>query len=98
MISVYSVLYTLVLFSELSSHSVTVAMPAAMEENGVTEQDGPFLGDDPMTEPAVVPPAYRRNLVMDTNVRDEDGNPRVIIVSVSVTMLVTFQSLRLFKG
>ncbi|XP_054480947.1 pro-MCH [Anoplopoma fimbria] len=81
MISVYSVLYTLVLFSELSSHSVTVAMPASKVEDGVPEQDGLFLGVEPVAEPAVVPSAYRRNLVMDTNARDEDGGPRIIIVS-----------------
>ncbi|XP_029318067.1 pro-MCH [Cottoperca gobio] len=81
MISVYSVLYTLVLFSELSSHLVTVAMPATKVEDGVMEQDGLFLGDELMTEPAVVPPAYRRHLVLNTNVRDEDGSPKIIIVS-----------------
>ena len=87
MISVYSVLYTLVLFSELSSHSVTVAMPTA--EDGVTEQDGPFLGDEPMIEPDV---GYRRNLVMDANMREEDGNPKIIIVSVSVTSFLKFEA------
>ncbi|XP_068573299.1 pro-MCH [Cebidichthys violaceus] len=81
MISVYSVLYTLVLFSELSSHSVTVAMTVSKVEDGVPEQDGLFLGGEPMTVPAVVPLAYRRNLVLDTDMRDEDGSPKIIIVS-----------------
>ncbi|XP_010769865.1 pro-MCH [Notothenia coriiceps] len=81
MISVYSFLYTLVLFSELSSHYVTVAMPAAKVEDGAMEQDGLFLEDEPMTEPALVPAAYRRNFVLDTNKRDEDGSPKIIIVS-----------------
>ncbi|XP_078098927.1 pro-MCH [Sander vitreus] len=81
MISVYSVLYTLVLFSELSSHLVTVAMPATKGEDGVTEQDGLFLGDESMTEPAGVPLSYRRNLMLDTNAMDEDGSPKIIIVS-----------------
>ncbi|XP_038595065.1 pro-MCH [Micropterus salmoides] len=83
MMSVCSVLYTLVLFSELSSHLVTVAMPATKVEDGITEQDGLglFLGDEPMTEPAVVPPVYRRNRVLDNNVNDEDGSPKMIIVS-----------------
>lgn len=85
--SVYSVLCTLVLFSELSSHLVTVAMPATKIEDGVTEQDGLslILGDEPMTEPAAVPPAYRRSRLLDNNVGDEDGSPKIIIVSVSVT-------------
>ncbi|XP_028426288.1 pro-MCH [Perca flavescens] len=81
MISVYSVLYTLVLFSELSSHLVTVAMPATKGEDGVTEQDGLFLGDESMTAPAGVPLSYRRNLMLDTNAMDEDGSPKIIIVS-----------------
>ncbi|XP_075967790.1 pro-MCH [Anarhichas minor] len=81
MISVYSVLYTLVLFSELSSHSVSVAMPASKVEDGIPEQDGFFLGGEPMTEPAVVPLTYRRNLVLDNDMRDEDGSPKIIIVS-----------------
>lgn len=99
MVSVYSVLYTLVLFSELSSHLVTVAMPATKGEDGVTEQDGLFLGDESMTEPAGVPLSYRRNLMLDTNAMDEDGSPKIIIVSVSVTsQLFTFQSVKLFKG
>ncbi|KAM9334668.1 pro-MCH [Symphorus nematophorus] len=83
MISVYSVLYTLVLFNELSSHLVTVAMPAAKIEDGATEQDamGLILGGEPMTEPAMVPSAYRRSPVLDDNTRDEDGNLKIIILS-----------------
>ncbi len=85
--AVYSVLYTLVLFSELGSRLVTVAMPATKVEDGITEQDGLglILGDEPMTEPAVVPPMYRRSRMLDNNVGDEDGSPKIIIVSVSVT-------------
>ncbi|XP_070785349.1 pro-MCH [Enoplosus armatus] len=83
MMSVYSVLYTLVLFSELSSHFVTTAMPATKVEDGLAEQEGLglLLGDEPMTDPAVVPPAYRQSRVLDNIVRDEDGSPRIIIVS-----------------
>ncbi|XP_062299502.1 pro-MCH 1-like isoform X1 [Scomber scombrus] len=71
------------LFSELSSHLVTVAMPASKMEGGVTEQDGlgSILGDKPMTELAVVPPMYRRSLVLDNNISDDNGNPKFIIVS-----------------
>ncbi|XP_059182066.1 pro-MCH [Centropristis striata] len=81
MISVYSVLYTLVLFSELNRHLVTVALPATKVEDGATEQDGQFLGYEPMNELDVGPPSYRRNLVMDAIDRDEDGNPKILIVS-----------------
>ncbi|XP_040886333.1 pro-MCH [Toxotes jaculatrix] len=83
MISVYSVLFTLVLFSELSSHSVTVAIPATKVEAGLTEQDGlgSLLGDEPMAEHAMVPPVYKQSLVLDNNFREEDGNPKIIMVS-----------------
>ncbi len=88
MISVYSFLYTFVLVSTLSSHLVTVAMPATKIDDGVTEQDGIDLlaGDEPMSELAVVPSVYRRSLVLDNNMRDEDENPKIIVVSVSVTV------------
>lgn len=84
MISIYSVLFTLMLFSELSSHLVTVAMPAAKTDDILTEQDAltSLLGDKLMSEPAVVPPLLRRSFLLD-GVRDENGNPK-IIVSVSV--------------
>ncbi|GAA6221048.1 pro-MCH [Lates japonicus] len=83
MISVYSFLFTLVLFSELSSHLLTVAIPATKLEDGITEQDGlgSLLSSEPITEPVEAPPVYRRNLVLDNSVRDEDGNPKFIIVS-----------------
>lgn len=105
MVSVYTVLYALLLFSELSSHLVAVAMPAYKVEDGVNEQDGLGLmaGDEPMTEPvvvpAMVPPVYRRNHVLDNNVRDEDGSPKIYILSVSVSSpsLKTFASLSMFK-
>ncbi|XP_072233826.1 pro-MCH [Leuresthes tenuis] len=81
MISIYSILFTLVLFSELGSHLVTVAMPSTKEEDGATEQDGidSILGDMPMNEPAVVPQMYRRSLTLDNNVRD-DGTPKIVIL------------------
>ncbi|KAL7371094.1 hypothetical protein ABVT39_018774 [Epinephelus coioides] len=81
MISVYSALYTLLLFSELSRHSVTAAMPATKGDDSLSEQDGLFLGDKPMSEPAGVPPVYRRSLMLDTNEMDEDGRSRIIIAS-----------------
>ena len=85
MISVCSFLFTLVLFSELSSHSVTVAIPSAKVEDGMTEQDGPLLGDEPLAEHAVIPRLYRRNFVLDNSVSDEDVIPKIIMVPVSDT-------------
>lgn len=90
MISACSFLYTLVLFSELSSHSVTVAMPpATVEDEGL----GLTLG----VEPAVVPPVYRRMDAPDSSQRD--GRSKVIVVSVSVTLdlLKTSLSAALFS-
>nr|BAO58688.1 melanin-concentrating hormone precursor [Verasper moseri] len=83
MISVSSVLFTLVLFSELNSPLVTVASPTTKVEDGVIEQDGlsSFLGDEPMIEQAMVPPVYRGSLMLDNSIRDEDGNPKIFIIS-----------------
>uniref|UniRef100_A0A3Q1EDI6 Pro-MCH 2-like n=1 Tax=Acanthochromis polyacanthus TaxID=80966 RepID=A0A3Q1EDI6_9TELE len=83
MISVRSVLFTLVLFSELSGNMVTVAMPAAKLEVGETEQEGLDLirGDEPMVEPVVFPPVYRRSLLLDNTIRDEDESPKALIIS-----------------
>ncbi|XP_034529122.1 pro-MCH [Notolabrus celidotus] len=80
MVSLYSALYTLVLFSELSS--LTVAMPSTKAEDNVTEQDdiGFLLRDEPMSERAVVSPLYRRS-VLDNNAKDEDGSPKIIFIS-----------------
>lgn len=87
MISASSVLFTLVLFSELSSRLATVASPVTKVEDGEMEQDGlgSLLDDDSLSEHGVVPPLYRRNLVLDNNISDEDGNPRIIFVSVGDT-------------
>ncbi|XP_071384419.1 pro-MCH [Centroberyx affinis] len=81
MLSVYSVVFTLVLFSELSGHSV--AVPASKLEDGRTEQEGLglFVADEAMTQPAAGPALYRRSLIVDNKVRDEDGNPKIIILS-----------------
>lgn len=91
MMSACSVLFTLVLFSELSSRSVAVAMPATKVDDGATEQEGlaSILGDDlAMTEPAAGPVAYRRSIVLDSDPRDEDGSPKIIVISVSVASFI----------
>ncbi|XP_067346233.1 pro-MCH [Channa argus] len=75
-----SVLFSLVLFSELNRHLVTVAMPATKLEDGSSDQGvvGLLLRDEVMSERAVVPPLYRQSLVLD-NVKDEDGSPKIIV-------------------
>ncbi|XP_068611565.1 pro-MCH [Brachionichthys hirsutus] len=82
MISLHSVLYALVLFSEMTSRSAA-AMPAtAMEDNTAGRGGLDWIPrDDPMAGFAVVPPVYRRNHVPDNSVRDEDGSRKIIIVS-----------------
>ncbi|XP_068162967.1 pro-MCH isoform X2 [Antennarius striatus] len=82
MISVHSVLFALVLFSEMNSH-FAAAVPATIIEDDMADKDGLglILRDDPMTELAVVPLMYRRNHALDNSLRDEDGSRKVITVS-----------------
>ncbi|CAG5927380.1 unnamed protein product [Menidia menidia] len=81
MISVYSVVVTLVLFSELGSRLVTVAMPSTKADDGAAEQDSvdSILADVPVSELAAVPQVYRRTLALDTNGRD-DGTPKIVVL------------------
>lgn len=87
MISLCSFLYSLMLFSELSSHLVTATIPIKAEDS-IIEQDGLglILEDEPtVAEPAAVPPVYRRSQVPDNSMRDGGRRSKVIVVSVSVT-------------
>ncbi|KAM4711841.1 pro-MCH [Anableps anableps] len=72
---VYSLLFAIMVFSEMNSHLVTVGMPSATAEDGAAEQEGldSLLTEDDMTEHAIVPLMYRRSL---TN----DGTSKVIII------------------
>lgn len=51
MLYICFVLFTLILFSEMSSHLVAVAMPANKVDYGVLKLNGLglLLGDEPMT-------------------------------------------------
>lgn len=83
MISACSFLSTLVLLAVLSSHLLTVAMPAAKEAyDGAMEQDGLglILGDEAAGEATGASPPYRQS----NSLKDEDQRPKIIIVSVSV--------------
>ncbi|MED6276112.1 hypothetical protein CHARACLAT_000066 [Characodon lateralis] len=67
MMSVYSLLFAIMLFSEMNSLLVTVAMPSTMVEDVATEREdlGSILAEEDMTERAVVPVMYRRSLTND---------------------------------
>lgn len=83
MLSGSSFLYTLVLFSELSSH--LFAMPATTAEDSAREWDdlGLIVGDEPMTELDEILPLYRRNHLLDD--RNEEGRSTIMVVPVSVS-------------
>uniref|UniRef100_A0A3B5M4C5 Melanin-concentrating hormone n=1 Tax=Xiphophorus couchianus TaxID=32473 RepID=A0A3B5M4C5_9TELE len=72
---VFSFLLALMLFSEMNSHLVTVAIPSTTVEDGAAEQEGldSFLGDDDMTEHAMVPLMYKRSLTYD-------GTSKIIVI------------------
>ncbi|KAM6895749.1 pro-MCH [Xenentodon cancila] len=82
MISVYSILITIVLFSEMNRHLAVEAMSSTKLEDGATEQDGldSLLGDELMADPVLVRPMERRSFALDDNVRD-DENPKFIVLS-----------------
>ncbi|XP_017267034.1 pro-MCH [Kryptolebias marmoratus] len=82
MMSAFSVLFAIVLFSELNGHTVTVAVLSTNAEDVVTDQDGldSVLGDETMAEPVLVPTMYRRSVTLDNNMK-EDRSPKVIIIS-----------------
>ncbi|XP_054876326.1 pro-MCH [Poeciliopsis prolifica] len=70
--SICSLLFALMLFSEMNSHLVTVALPS---EDGAAEQEGldSFLAEDDVTEHALVPLTYRRSLT-------DDGTSKIIVI------------------
>lgn len=82
--SVFSVLFIIVLFSGLNSHSVTVAKLSTKAEDVSTDQEGldSILGDETMAESLLVPTMYRQSMMLDSNMK-EDRAPKVIIISVS---------------
>lgn len=83
--SVFSVLLTIVLFSGLNSHSVTVAKLSTKAEDVSTDQEGldSILSDETMAESLLVPTMYRQSVMLDNNMK-EDRTPKVIIISVSL--------------
>ncbi|KAF6722431.1 Pro-MCH [Oryzias melastigma] len=82
MMSACSVLFTLVLFSELNGRLVTVALPSSSAEDAAADRVGldGVLDDDSMLKPAIIRPTYRRSLTLDDNVKDEES-PQLVIIS-----------------
>ena len=72
------------LFSELSSHSVSSAIPAGNLDDDRTEPDSMVSVldvDEGIPDPQR---GYRRTLFLDNKL--EDGNPKIILVSVSANV------------
>lgn len=92
MISACSVLFTLVLFSELNGRLVTVALPSSSAEDAAADRVGldGVLDDDSMLKPAIIRPTYRRSLTLDDNVKDEES-PQLVIISVSYRAITSLK-------
>nr|XP_023831908.1 pro-MCH 1-like [Salvelinus alpinus] len=86
MISLYSVIFTLVLFSEFNTRSVVLAVPTGKLDEGRTEQESllSILGEDTMSDNALAAPRFRREPVLDNGLGDEEDNTKIIILSVSI--------------
>ncbi|XP_072310080.1 pro-MCH [Eucyclogobius newberryi] len=76
--SVFSVLCTLVLFSELSNRWVAMALPESNVENGINEEDnlGLMLKDQTISEPALVFLMRRSSTGLASNIQDK-GTPQL---------------------
>ncbi|XP_029617238.1 pro-MCH 2 [Salmo trutta] len=81
MISLYSVIFTLVLSSEFNTRSVVLAVPTGKLEEGRTEQESlrSILGEDMMSDNALAAPRFRQDLILDNGLGD--GNTKIIILS-----------------
>uniref|UniRef100_A0A3P9KH88 Uncharacterized protein n=1 Tax=Oryzias latipes TaxID=8090 RepID=A0A3P9KH88_ORYLA len=79
MMSAFSVLVTLVLFSELNSH--LIALPSSKAEDAA-DQDGldSLLDDESVMKTAMIRPTYRWSLMLDNNVKDEEI-PQLVVIS-----------------
>ncbi|XP_038851279.1 pro-MCH [Salvelinus namaycush] len=84
MISLYSVIFTLVLFSEFNTRSVVLAVPTGKLDEGRTEQESlrSILGEDMMSDDALAAPRFRQDHILDNG--QDDGNTKIIILSPSV--------------
>lgn len=81
MMSAFSVLVTLVLFSELNSR--LIALPSSKAEDAA-DQDGldSVLDDESVMKAAMIRPTHRWSLMLDNNVKDEE-TPQLVVISVS---------------
>ncbi|XP_056132682.1 pro-MCH [Lampris incognitus] len=83
MFSVYSVVFTLVLFSEFGGQAVSLALPASNAEDVMMDQEswGSLQGEEDMAEPAVPIPLNKQPTILDSKPEEEGGNPRIILLS-----------------
>ncbi|KAJ0057029.1 hypothetical protein NL108_000862 [Boleophthalmus pectinirostris] len=81
--SLFSVLFTLVLFSELSSQWVAIASPASNAGDSTNEQEALdlMLNDQTISEPALAFLMHRSSTGLGTNIRDDKGTPQVNMLS-----------------
>lgn len=85
MISIHSVMFTLVLLCEFSTHAVCQGIPTGKLEEGRLDRQNLnlMLDDEAIAEPSIHVPAYRQNSIQDNRLEDEDGTPKILILSVS---------------
>lgn len=86
MIFLYSVIFTLVLFSEFNTRSVVFAVQTGKMDEGRTEQESlrSILGEDTMSDNALAAPRFIREPVLDNGLGDEEDNTKYLILSVSI--------------
>ncbi|XP_055761586.1 pro-MCH isoform X2 [Salvelinus fontinalis] len=83
MIFLYSVIFTLVLFSEFNTRSFVLAVPTGKLDEGRSEQESmlSILGEDTMSDNALDAPRFRREPVLDNGLGDEEDNTKIVILS-----------------
>ncbi|XP_067110946.1 pro-MCH [Osmerus mordax] len=83
MISFHSAMFTLVLLCELSAHTVCQGEPTGKLEEAWMERQNlnSMLDDEAMAEPSLHVPAYRQSSIQDNRLEDEDGTPKIIVLS-----------------
>ncbi|XP_020346565.1 pro-MCH isoform X1 [Oncorhynchus kisutch] len=83
MIFLYSVIFTLMLFSEFNTGSVVFAVQTGKLDEGRTEQESlrSIQGEDTMSDNTLAAPRFRREPVLDNGLGDEEDNTKYLILS-----------------
>ncbi|XP_052348320.1 pro-MCH isoform X1 [Oncorhynchus keta] len=83
MIPLYSVIFTLMLFSEFNTGSVIFAVQTGKLDEGRTEQESlrSILGEDTMSDNTLAAPRFRQEPVLDNRLGDEEDNTKYLILS-----------------